>query len=195
MQRLLFLFVQIIIDINPNLLRAIGTEGHSIASHTNNHLPLAPTLILNNKLIFDSISEEEIDVLQKDILESYKKLQYIVGDMVLENGEPVLCKLFRPPTLAVSKNGMETVFDCGFTYIINGDYTTQDYKAESSEALYKSMKKNIKSGSIVVMHMSPNCIYTAEALDMFLTYNEQKDEAEQFICVRLPDYLADGNTE
>ncbi len=172
---------------NPNLLRAIGMEGHSIASHTNNHLPLS--VDPDNDWDFDSITEEEALELQQDIVDSYNILQSIVGDMILENGKPVLSRIFRPPTLAVSKIGMEAVYDCGFTYIVNGDYTTHDYEAESAEYLYKNLVRNTRSGSVVVMHMSANCVYTAEAVDMFLTYNETLPEDERFTFARLADYL------
>jgi len=178
---------------NPNLLRAIAMEGHSIASHTHNHLPLAYSP--NGDWRFKSINETEADELKKDITESYDTLQSIVGDVVLDNGKPALSRIFRPPTLAVSKTGMEVVFDDGFTYIVNGDYTTHDYEAESAEELFKELKKNIESGSVVVMHMSANCEYTAEAVDLFLTYNEEKPESKQFTFARLPDYLEAGSDE
>lgn len=172
---------------NPNLLRAIAVEGHSIASHTHNHLPLA--IDPKNNWHFVSITEDEEDVLKKDICDSYETLQSIVGDVVLENGRPALSRIFRPPTLAVSKTGMEAVFDCGFTYIVNGDYTTHDYEAKSAEELFKELKSNVKIGSVVVMHMSSNSVFTAEALDLFLTYNEQKPVSKRFSFARLPDYL------
>jgi hypothetical protein len=42
------------------------------------------------------------------------------------------------------------------------------------------------------MHMSDNSLYTAEALDAFLTANESKPASRQFVCRRLSDYL-DGS--
>lgn len=175
------------VEDNPNLLRAIAMDGHEIASHTHNHLPLVNDSAPNGKIT--SLNELEAGKLKQDIVSSYNTLQGIIGDIKLDNGKPALSRIFRPPTLAVSKIGMEAVFDCGMTYIINGDYTTQDYLAKSAEELFKKLKANIKSGSIVVMHMSENGIHTAEALDMFLTYNEQKEENKQFTFARISDYL------
>lgn len=184
-----FVRTRFVVD-NPSLLRAIAAEGHEIASHTHNHLVLAhdPEEIWS----FTSLSKEEAQELQRDIVESYKTLQSIVGDMWLENGRPALSTVFRPPTLAVSKIGIEAAFDCGLTYIVSGSPTTQDYKAASAEELYKTLKSNIKSGSVVVMHMSPNSIYTAEALDMFFAYNEQQRDNLRFTFARVSDYLDSG---
>lgn len=172
---------------NPNLLRAIALEGHDIASHTDTHYALAIELG-NNR--FAELSAEQQKELQADLIRSYKVLQSVVGDIMLENGKPALTTLFRPPTLAVSKSGMETVFDCGFSYIVSGAYTSEDYIAESAEALLKQMHKNIReSGTVIVMHMSDNSLYTAEALDEFLTENASKPVEERFVCRRLSDYL------
>jgi len=88
---------------------------------------------------------------------------------------------------------MEAVFDCGFTYIVSGAYTSEDYIAESAEKLLAQMYKNIRqSGTVIVMHMSDNSLYTAEALDAFLTENESQPASRQFVCRRLSDYL-DGS--
>lgn len=175
---------------NPNLLRAIALEGHDIASHTDSHLALA-TELGNNR--FAELTDEEQQMLRADLIRSYQVLQSVVGDVKLENGKPALTTLFRPPTLAVSKMGMEAVFDCGFTYIVSGAYTSEDYIAKSAEKLLAQIHHNIRqSGTVIVMHMSDNSLYTAEALDAFLTANESKPASRQFVCRRLSDYL-DGS--
>lgn len=178
------------IYINPNLLRAIALEGHDIVSHTDSHIPLSTSL---GKHRFAELTAEEQQTLKDDLILSYQTLQSVVGDIKLENGKPALTTLFRPPTLAVSKMGMETVFDCGFTYIVSGAYTSEDYVAESTEKLLAKMHSHIrKSGTVIVMHMSDNSLYTAEALDAFLTENASKPASRQFVCRRLSDYL-DGS--
>jgi len=178
------------VEDNPNLLRAIAMEGHEIASHTHNHLHLAHDP--NSNWNFVSIDKSEAKTLEQDIIDSYNTLQSIVGDIMLDNGKPALSRLFRPPTLAVSKIGMETVFDCGMTYIVDGSYTTRDYNEASANALFRKLIANIKSGDIVCMHMSKSSPYTAEALDLFLSYNAQQSESKRFAFARLSDYL-DGN--
>ncbi|MEA5060718.1 MAG: polysaccharide deacetylase family protein [Candidatus Pelethousia sp.] len=172
---------------NPNLLRAIAQEGHDIVSHTDTHYVLA---IDKGNSGFDSLTEEQQQELRADLIRSYQVLQSVVGDVKLENGKPALTTYFRPPTLAVSRIGMETVFDCGFTYIVSGAYTSQDYIAESKEQLLADFKREIReSGTVVVMHMSDNSLYTAEALDAFLTDNESKPASKQLVFRRFSDYL------
>lgn len=179
------------IYINPNLLRAIALEGHDIASHTDTHYVLATDL--GGTRGFKSLTPEQLQELRADLIRSYQVLQSVIGDVKLENGKPALTTLFRPPTLAVSREGMEVVFDCGFTYIVSGAYTSQDYIAESTEKLLKQLRSNIDtSGTIIVLHMSDNSMYTADALDAFLTENESKPASKRFVCRRLSDYL-DGS--
>ncbi len=182
---------------NPNLLRAIGAQGHEIASHTDGHLPLS-NYVADNR--FDSLTAEEAKVLEQDIIGSYRTLQSVVGDMKNEKGAPVLTTLFRPPTLAVSKKGLEVVFDSGYTYSVSGDFSTSDYMARSADQLYKVLTagtlldweetpRKISAGSIVVMHMSDTAQFTPEALDKFLYWNEAQPAAGRFSFARLSDYL------
>jgi peptidoglycan/xylan/chitin deacetylase (PgdA/CDA1 family) len=178
---------------NTNLLRAIAMEGHEIASHTHEHIPISIQTD-QEKDVYRDLTDEEAQVLQKDLIQSYNVLQSIVGDVLLEDGRPALSTTFRPPTLAVGRKGMEVVFDSGFTYIVNGDYTTKDYLADDAQTLYRQLKSSIRNGSVVIMHMSDNSVYTAEALDLFLTENAQKAPHEQFVFRRVCDYL-DGTYE
>ena len=86
-----------------------------------------------------------------------------------------------PPTLAVGRNGLETVFDCGYTHSISGYYTSTDYKAESAEALAADLKPKIVSGAIIVMHFSDTAQYTAAALDILLTDLEASGKEFHFV--------------
>jgi len=105
-----------------------------------------------------------------------------VGDIEID-GKPALSLLFRPPTLAVSKIGLQTVLDCGFHYSVSGSFSTEDYKATSAQSLYKTLFYNTKSGSVLVMHMSQNSLYTAEAVDMLLTEMERRKSPLQFVSL------------
>ncbi|MHC1722845.1 MAG: polysaccharide deacetylase family protein [Aminipila sp.] len=171
---------------NPNLLRAIAMEGHEIASHTNTHYPLANDLLGNWHFV--EISDEQAAILQADIIKSWEVLQSIVGDIRLENGHPALSLNFRPPTMAVGRKGLQTVFDLGFRYVVNGEYTSHDYAAKSAAELNKAFLKGIRSGSVVVMHFSDNSIYTADALDQYFTMMES-GSVKKYTFARLSDYL------
>jgi peptidoglycan/xylan/chitin deacetylase (PgdA/CDA1 family) len=171
---------------NPNLVRAIAAEGHTIASHTNTHYPLSNDVGTGRS--FSELTEKQIAELTEDLVTSYKVLQSIVGDVKV-NGRAALAPLFRPPTMAVSRNGLVTVFDCGFTYSVSGSYATQDYKAPNASSLVAALKKNTKSGAVFVMHMSDTSLYTAEALDIYLKEMELLDAEERYKFVSLIEVL------
>lgn len=172
------------VESNPNLLRAIAAEGHAIGCHTDAHLPLS--IVSEDGNTYAELSETQAEELRDDLVLSYQKLQSIIGDIEVD-GVPALSRLFRPPTLAVGKLGLTTVLDCGFTYSVSGSFTSEDYKAESADALASDLKRNTKSGAVIVMHMSDNSVYTAEALDIYLTELEQGTERYRF--ARLTDAL------
>lgn len=168
------------LEYNPNLLRAIAVAGHTIACHTDAHYPLSHDT--GNGKVFTTLTEEEAIELQKDLVRSWEKLQQIVGDIEID-GKPALAILFRPPTLAVSKIGLETVLDCGFHYSVSGSFSTEDYKATNVQSLYRSMLNNTKSGAVLVMHMSQNSLYTADAVDMLLTEMERRKSPLKFVSL------------
>ena len=180
------------IDDNPSLLRTIALAGHDIASHSDNHILLSNTT--DKKGVFAEVTDEQAEVIQEDVIRSYKKLQRIVGDIYVD-GRPALQTYFRPPTLAVSKKGLMSVFDSGFSYVISGDFTTQDYEAKSAEELINKLKYGIVSGenneikitdgSILVMHMSDEAKFTAEALDTIIPYYL----SQGYKFGRISDYL------
>lgn len=172
---------------NPNLLRTIAMAGHDVASHTNTHYRLS-TPLNEQETKFDTLTAQEGKALEADLVACYETLQRTVGDVVV-GGRPALTLLFRPPTMAVSKLGLQTVFDCGFTYSVSGSFSTQDYKAESAQKLAALLQEKTRTGTIVIMHMSDNSVYTAEALDIFLSKEALKPVAEQLHFGLLQDYL------
>ena len=87
----------------------------------------------------------------------------------------------------MSKIGLETVLDCGFSYSVSSSFSTEDYKATDAKKLYRSLLNNTKSGAVLVMHMSQNSQYTADALDMLLTELERRHSPLMFVS--LSEYL------
>ena len=195
------------IQNNPNILRAIAEAGHDVGSHTDNHLSFA---ITENKegeddtsSIYYSPNEEEIEERKRDLQISYSKLQEVVGDISI-NDRPALTTMFRPPTLAMSRVGMEAILDMGFSYIVSGDFSTHDYEDTDPEILADKIIngiltgsgeiRTIQNGSILVMHMSdfrqsplssPNI--TAKALDIAIPALQ----SEGYRFARLSDYLGE----
>ncbi len=167
---------------SENLLRAIAEEGHDVASHTHTHMPI-------------DITPEQIGELQKDLVQSNRTLANVVGD----TGR--LTDYFRPPTLAVNKTGLQTIYDCGYGYIISGDVSTADYHASSVDDLFDILlngsrldsgeRMPIQDGSVVVMHINTNAVLTAQGLDRYLNHIESLPDGDpnKFRFARLSDYL------
>lgn len=179
---------------NPNLLRAIAEEGHDIGSHTDMHFPYATTDNVvkeeDTTSTYYSLTEEEVLERKADLKVSYDRLQSIIGD-VQTDGRQALITVFRPPTLAMSKPGMEAIFDMGFTHILSGDFSTHDYEEIDSTVLAEKILNGIpngedttslQNGSVMVLHMSDDSI----------TATNQPDVTAQSLDIIIPRLLAEG---
>ncbi|AIF51319.1 polysaccharide deacetylase [Pelosinus sp. UFO1] len=184
---------------NPNLLRTIAVQGHNIGSHSDKHKPMVVRDPKTGKQVITQNKEEYT----KDLATAYQKLRDVTGDVTI-NGKTALTRFFRPPTLAISKMGAETLFETGYEYIISGSCSTYDYKAQSIPELVETIKEgvyakngSVKKGAILTMHMGDSCIYTPTALDILLTANEAKSDTDpsKFKVGRLSDYLIDGYSQ
>lgn len=183
---------------NPNLLRAIAEEGHDIASHTNMHVPM----VVKDKdgKMRPMMGYEEY---YSDLNTSYKSLASVIGDMQRSDGRPVLTKLMRPPTLAISFMGTRAIFENGFEFIINGCTSTDDFAAKSLESEIKTIRDGlyyrdqVRKGAIFVMHMTAAAKYTAHAVDLILTANEKKADGDptKFKVGLLSDYLNENYSQ
>ena len=181
---------------NPNLLRAIAEEGHTIASHTHSHRPMVfQTSNYGGNMV--PMTKEEYE---KDVKQAYSELTKVVGDVVVD-GKPMLTRFIRPPTLAINKEGIKSIFRAGYTFIVSGYESTDDYAAPSMQTMIGAIQHGIydetgkvRKGSIIIMHMTDAAKYTAAALDEILTINEQRDDKDpkKFQVGRLADYLTDS---
>ena len=182
---------------NPNLLRAIAEGGHEIGSHTNMHKPMAIRDAKNKQV--PTMNYEEF---YKDMKLSREKLASVVGDVEVD-GYPALTSYFRPPTLAISEQGMEAIFQNGFTYSVSGSTSTEDYDAKNLQQMIERItdglyyQGKVRNGAIFVMHMSDFAKYSALALDYVLTANENRPAGDpaKFKVGRLADYLHDGYSQ
>ena len=179
---------------NPNLLRAIAMEGHMIGSHSDSHITAWHSNKNNDgSYTYESISEKEAQRLRNDVIKSYTTLNKYCGDVVV-NGKKSLSTIYRPPTLAVSRPGMYNIFDVGYTHIVSGSLSTADYNCKSVDELVDILrngrsswygKEKVGNGSCIVMHMSAEAKYTAEALDIMIP----EWKAQGYTIARLDDYL------
>jgi peptidoglycan/xylan/chitin deacetylase (PgdA/CDA1 family) len=180
---------------NPNLLRAIALSGNSIGSHTDLHRPMA---IRNEKGDIEYPLDDQ--TYMENVVSAYRKLAEVVGNIQV-NDRYALTRLFRPPTLAVSESGSRDVLNAGYTYLVSGYQSTEDYAVPSLAYLVGAIRHGIyrpdgkvRRGSIIIMHMSATAKYTPEALDIVLTENERlsDNDPKKFKVGYLSDYLRDG---
>ncbi len=179
---------------NPNLLRAIAVEGHDIACHTHSHKPM--TMVDKHEHMYSVQTEEEQ---YEDYKTAYAELARIVGDVQVD-GHYSLTRMFRPPTLTISRSGFQALYDNGYEFIVSGSTSTHDYEAENLYEMIDNTRKGfykdgkVLNGAIFVMHMSDTSKYTARALDILLTLNEKKadNDTTKFVVGRLSDYLVPG---
>ena len=179
---------------NPNLLRAIAVDGHMIGSHSHSHITAwHSSKGEDGTYTYESITEKEAKKLKNDVVRSYDTLNKYCGDVVV-NGKKSLSTIYRPPTLAVSRIGMYNIYDVGFTHIVSGNLSTADYNCESVDELLDILrngrsswygKEKVGNGSCIVMHMSSEAKYTAEALDIMIP----EWQAQGYTFARLDDYL------
>lgn len=157
---------------NPNLLRTIAIKDHDIGSHNYYH----ETLDADKSILMDSIPK------------SYESMWKVIGDL------SSLRPYFRQPKLIVNREGLEAVFQSGLDYAVGGNISTHDYEADSALELVKSIEEGLVSGvgNIVIMHMSNQSYYTPEALDIFLTNNENGVYGKKYKIAKLSDYLKNG---
>ena len=180
---------------NPNLLRSIAVAGHDLASHSDKHKAMVVRDPLTKKQVKTSTKEEYL----KDYTDAYVKLRNLTGDVVVD-GKQVLTRFFRPPTLAISRDGFEALFETSYTRVICGSGNMYDYKAENVTQLVKRFQEviytpegKIQKGAVLIFHMSDVCAYTAMGIDILLTANELKaaNDPAKFKTGKLSDYLQD----
>lgn len=185
--------------LNTNLLRSIAVEGHDIASHSDKHKPMSIRDLKTGRQIPTSSKEEYL----KEYKEAYIKLRDVTGDVIVE-GKPALTRFFRPPTLAISRDGMSALFETSYTNVVCGSGNMYDYKAKNVEELMDRFKEviytpqgKVQNGAILIFHMSDVCAYTAMAIDILLTANEYREanDPKKFKVGRLSDYLTEEYLE
>lgn len=184
---------------NPNLLRTIALQGHDIGSHSDKHQAMA----VRDSKTGKQVNIQDREEYRKDFATAYEKLENVIGDVTI-NGKPALTRFFRPPTLAISKMGFESLFETGYEYIISGSGNTYDYEAKNVSQLVKTMKDGVytqhgevKKGTILIMHMGDSSVYTPIALDILLTANAAKADSDpsKFKVGSLSDYVTDGYSQ
>ena len=164
---------------NPSLLREIGLAGHTIGSNTHTGMSLA---VYQSKDTFSELSSVQIKELREELVKSYDTLTNIVGDLT-SGGRPVLSTLFRPYLLAASKNGLETVFGCGYTYSVSGYFTFEYSGIKNADHFVSTLSQKIKSGQIYIFHLDDMPDFMPGAIDAYLTKMEGQRKRYRFVSL------------
>ena len=170
---------------DPAVLRDIATRGFAIGSNTHTGMSLA-NYVKSGK--FDDLTEAQAAKLREDVITSYEVLSGIIGDLTRgETTKPVLTTLFRPPLLSVSKTGLETVLGCGYSYSVGGIYTYESAGFKDAEIFAAKLKKDMKSGCIMIFHLEDLPDYMLNGLDSYLLANSEAKKP--FVFASLADAL------
>jgi len=114
---------------NPNLVKQILEEGHSLGNHTLNHLNGFKTLNSEYLRNVEGCAE---------ILEPYLRNE--------------AAPLFRPPYGKIRPGQISALRKAGYE-IIMWDVLSKDYDArQSADMVYENVVKNVMPGSILVFH-------------------------------------------
>ena len=114
---------------NPDLVKRILEEGHSIGNHTQNHLNGFKTL-------------------SRVYLRNVRACHEILEPFLNENDAP----LFRPPYGKIRPGQFRNLRREGYE-IVMWDVLSKDYDASlSADQLYRNVVENVKPGSILVFH-------------------------------------------
>ncbi len=149
-------------ESNPNLLRAISEAGHSIASHSYEHI-----------LITDMTPQE----LQEDSVKAFQALTRIIGkpsDLI-----------FRPPQLEQNKAAVNAIIAAGYKAVIQSNVSTHDYTRTAAQVV-NYVRIRMGGGQTIVLHVTPQSS-AAEALPGIVEMARKAG----FTFGRIIDYLPD----
>lgn len=132
---------------NPDAIKAIGSAGHEIGSHSNTHPDMT------------GLSEEAV---REELRRSRERIKKAGGSSVA---------LFRAPSGAYNNTVVKTAAEEGFT-TIQWDVDSRDWQDKSAGEMVEAVTKNVRNGSILLFHVGKE--NTAEALPRILEILEQQ---------------------
>lgn len=132
---------------NPDAIKAIGSAGHEIGSHSNTHPDMT------------GLSEEAV---REELRRSRERIKKAGGGSAA---------LFRAPSGAYNNTVVKTAAEEGFT-TIQWDVDSRDWQDKSAGEMVEAVTKNVRNGSILLFHVGKE--NTAEALPRILEILEQQ---------------------
>lgn len=133
------------VDFYPNIAKEISKRGHELGNHTWDHKDLT------------TLSKEEI----------HKEIQ-MTSDAIQKatEKEPTV---FRPPYGIINDQVDNTISLPTVLWTVD----TKDWKTHNAKKILSEVKRNVKDGSIILMHDIHNS--TVEAVDLVLQYLKEQD--------------------
>ena len=111
----------------PHLAKQVASEGHEIANHTYSHPDLT-------KMNYDNVNR-----------------QFSEGRRIIEEITGVKTSLFRPPYGAINDNVITAAGNQN-SPIIMWSVDSRDWESRDANAIYNVVMRNIRGGSIILMH-------------------------------------------
>lgn len=124
-----------------NAVLRISKAGHEIGNHSDTHPDM------------QKLNQEQII---KEISSAQRKIQKVTG---------ITPTLFRAPSGSYNTTLIQTANDLGY-HCIQWDCDTVDWKGYTAEEMTEKVMKNLKNGSIVLLHLGAE--HTAEALPVLI---------------------------
>ncbi len=166
---------------NPNLLRSIAIEGHTIAVATNSE-------DVTNQVVSLGETSASMTGFEMDIITSYSAISGIMGDVIVD-GQRALSTLIRPTTQTITKTAMEMMYDCGYRYVVLGNELWFEEIVTSADSVVEAMVAQWSAGTVARMQVDD--AFIVEALESYLTRieSEMGDKAYQYVdlLTALPD--------
>lgn len=133
----------------PELARRISEDGHEIASHGHRHINLSP------------LPPGEI---RTEISRAHETIEEVTGKTP---------KLIRTPNGDYNAKVLKVAKDMGYT-VIQWDVDSLDWKNPGVNTIIARVLKNVRPGSIVLLHASDTCQQTHLALPAIIQGLKEK---------------------
>ncbi|WP_198156167.1 polysaccharide deacetylase family protein [Paenibacillus sp. D9] len=145
----------------PDVTARIVKEGHALGNHTYHHADLAKT-------------------------GRTKTLQEIAyNDTLIERATGIIPSLFRPPYGSTSPLLKQLLRDSGRSMEL-WNVDTRDWAGTSVAAMRANVNRNVKPGSVILMHSFGSKLHTAELLPLII--KDLKNKGYVFVTVdELPE--------
>ncbi|ASS67011.2 MULTISPECIES: polysaccharide deacetylase family protein [unclassified Paenibacillus] len=145
----------------PDVVARIVKEGHALGNHTYHHADLAKT-------------------------GRTKTLQEIAyNDTLIERATGIIPSLFRPPYGSTSPQLKQLLRDSGRSMEL-WNVDTRDWAGTSVATMRANVNRNVKPGSVILMHSFGSKLHTAELLPLII--KDLKNKGYVFVTVdELPE--------